>query len=254
MHSRESIELDNQNLQSNKNASIKRFKRSTLVSKPCSTINKKNNKKMPEFEENTQNPDLNKEAHQYQPSKKKSDHRSSEENVTSTKQPSNMRGRWKRSSRGPVKPKQSKIEEEEPAPLAEVYEPENIHIEEPTTEEEPVIIKKEQKEHSPKHHHAPTPKAAKPIDRKDVFIPKTKEESQRHKGSYSTAARKKPSLWQKILAFLGLAPKPRKHKEESKGHYTKHSSQKRKYYPKKHSGHQNRPYKNTRKQDQKSDY
>lgn len=207
---------------------------------------------MPEFEENTQNPDLNKDAHQYQPSQKKSDHKSSQ---GSPAHQSNMRGRWKRSSRGPVKQTPIKEEhEKEERELAPHTHESPLTVDEPFIEEEPVepIITKKQ---PIKAQHTPKEKPAKAIDRKDVFIPKTKEESDRHKTRYPAMARKKPSLWQKILSFFGLAPKYKNHKEDYKGsHSSKNYSQKTKHHQaKKQHGPRSHSYKHpSRKQGPKS--
>lgn len=213
---------------------------------------------MPEFEENTQQPDHNKDAHQYQPSQSKTEQKPSHEIVApTTGQPSNMRGRWKRSNRGPAKHSSTKKEAIEiEAPVAEInetyHEPQpHIEKEEPIVEEKPIV----KKEH--KAQHTQREKVTKPIDREKVFIPKTKEESERHKNRHSAHTRKKPSLWQKILSFLGFSPKPkytRKHTEEDK-HGNKSYSQKRSHpHSKKPSGKQSHPYKHSGRKGPKSNY
>jgi len=191
---------------------------------------------MPEFEENTKNPDLNKDTNQYQPSQRKSDQKPSTEDSPRTTHPSNMRGRWKRSSRGPVKsnlPK--KVEAQEILPS--ISETDDIVEESSVDEEESFAFKKEQASKPQQSHRE---KVTKPVDRKDVFIPKTKEESHRHKTRYPSMGRKKPSLWRKILIFFGLASKPkvRKHSHDTKdSSSTKTFSHKKKYpQSKKHPG------------------
>lgn len=217
---------------------------------------------MPEFEENTHNPDLNKDTHQYQPSQTKHDHKPSQGNPPSASNPSNMRGRWKPSSRGPVKHTPIKKEEQELAqPIIQTHlsvDEDFSDEEEPTIheefQEEPIVTKRE---HHIKSQHTPKEKPSKPIDRKDVFIPKTKEESERHKTRYPAMGRKKPSLWQKILSFFGLGPKSKKHKDDYKGSHSKSFSQKRKHpQSKKQSGPRTtHPYKHApRKQGPKSNY
>ncbi|PWU06885.1 MAG: hypothetical protein C5B43_01105 [Verrucomicrobia bacterium] len=223
---------------------------------------------MPEFEENIKNPDLNKDTHQYQPSQKKSDEKSTESYNPSASHPSNMRGRWKRSSRGPVKSQQARKEEPHEAlgPIDELPTPtiSPSHFEEFEKEEEeeltPVKAAPSAKTHTHHpHKEKPTqPAPRKPIDRKDVFIPKTKEESERHKSRQSSTGRKKTSLWQKILVFFGFStPKKhhRKHKEDYKSSSSDKASGHHKKYTKKHPGKPSYSHKpGPRKQGSKTNY
>lgn len=196
---------------------------------------------MPEFEENIKKPDLSDDINQYQPSQRKPDLKSSHE-TPPTAHPSNMRGRWKPSSRGPVKPNITKKEEDQ-LPLHPISQtPPPIEEETVFHDEEPTPFKKE---HPSKSQHVLKEKSTKPVDRKDVFIPKTKEESERHKTRHPSSKRKKTSLLHKILAFFGFAsskPKARKHLETTKttgstkmaphkkyAHSKKHPSQKGHY-------------------------
>lgn len=187
---------------------------------------------MPEFEENKPNPDLHKESNQYQPSKAKPIQESSQE-ATPHVAHSNMRGRWKRPpSRGPVRPVVNKEQKEDHFNLPK----------EPVAKEEPVFTKQEPVSR-PSLQRKSQATTSRETARKEVFIPKTKQESERHKTRYPAMAAKKPGLWQKILAFFGLVVRKKKPHSEQKrtrsdvsSHGPRSSSQKRRYSPKQHSG------------------
>lgn len=181
---------------------------------------------MPEFEDNQTNPDLHKNTHNYQPSKEKHPLEPGQENTPTTPS-SNMRGRWKRSSRGGL-PKPPAKKEALPSQAISInesitekedddfYAAESYDIEDQELEYESAEDTEEREILPPKAHALKKEKGVlkkekpfKPTSRKDVFIPKTKQDSER----YRTRSQKKPTLWRKILAFLGLAAPIKKHTE-----------------------------------------
>jgi hypothetical protein len=225
---------------------------------------------MPEFEDNKPNPDIHKNAHNYQPSKTKQDQGSDKENAPTTPS-SNMRGRWKRPTRGGVSKPAPKDEKpiDHPSPNRSITEKEETFSDRDHYETEEYEPLEEKKEYFPKPHSSRKPredhreprkeeKTFKPASRKDVFIPKTKQDSERHRTRLSST-HKKPSLWRKILAFLGLAA-PIKKASEHKPHArhsnsdrrSRSSSQHKKPYQKRHSGPPKHRSGSTYKNDQKS--
>lgn len=243
---------------------------------------------MPEFEETKPNLDLHKESHQYQPGKGKSaqeNRKESGQEGSSTAQ-SNMRGRWKRPSRGPAPKKEaeSEIETRRPAVVKESvrpereersfspnedyeiedYESEEVNEEEEFEQEQRPAPRHAREERSPRSHNTRKPveqKPFKPTSRKEVFIPKTKQDSERFRRDPSIA-KKKPSLWKKILAFFGfgVATKKRSSQPRGQGRGTdasrgpRHSSyNKRPYQQRRHPGQQQRHRSGpSHKQDHKS--
>lgn len=252
-------------------------------------------KKMPEFEENQPNPDLHKDSHQYQPSKEKTAQESGQ--PSSTAPSSNMRGRWKRPTRNAPKTaaKDSSLSSRpstnsEPEPIRqreersfspnEDYETEEIEDEqepefEQPEDQDPRPIKETRKHHhtNPRHsreEHSPRShsykknteeKPFKPTSRKDVFIPKTKQDSERYRRNPSKA--KKSSLWKKILSFFGLNKPTKKHPSEhrphsrssdsSRGHRSGSQQNRRPYQQRRHPGqHQKHRSGPPHKNDQKS--
>lgn len=243
---------------------------------------------MPEFEENKPNPNLHEKTHRYQPSKGKGvqeNRQESNKETTSVAPSSNMRGRWKRPSRSnvsktisqsvetnlskEVKEPVHKVREERSFSPNEDYEIEDYENEDEETQdqeyeqEQKQITRNTREEHSPRTHNIKKPveqKAFKPTSRKDVFIPKTKQDSERYRRDPSIASRK-PSLWRKILAFFGLATPIRKRSTESRPHSRtsdsprgpRHYSQNRRpYQQKRHPGQQRHRSGPSHKQDQKS--
>lgn len=213
---------------------------------------------MPEFEENQTKPELNNDQNQYQPGQGKATPQSSQTNTYGTQ--TSKLGSRKRSTRGP---KPTFIEKEsQQESLHSSHEAPSID-EEPFTydEEEPTIPKHDPSSRSQqqKIHKTPT----KPISRKDVFIPKTKQESERHKSRHPSIGSKKTSLWQRILAFFGLGSKPkqttRKHKddhthEKSSRPHTSSFQKKRYSQPRKYSGQRSSAHKSPGKQGPKSGF
>lgn len=225
---------------------------------------------MPEFEDNKLNPNLPKEGQQYQPNRASQD----SSPKSSTTSSSNMRGRWKRSSRGtPKTTAKNDTQEERSRPekvsfevekdeevlsheedyKVEDYENEYENYDEQEYEQEFAPPRSTREEREPRHmkeeynprsqtHKKPREeKPFKPTPKKEVFIPKTKQDSERYRRNPSIAS-KKPSLWKKILAFFGLGKPTKKSSSEHKS-YSKSSDSSRGPRP---SSHGKRPYQQNR--------